>query len=480
MKKTKPIDWVFLGALFLIFLLPPTDPDLGWQLRCGEIIWQRQGFCSLNQFSVLLKNYAWPNYYWFYQVVIFPLFRLTGLWGLTLFNALLMSLAFFLFYRAIKNYNWEKMVAVGLITFLGWGVFSFGLRSQLLGFFFFSFLLWLLPKIKKKPKLAAFLPLITLVWANTHGSVIIGLILLLFWGVKETIIKQSKQFLFWLIILFSATASTLLNPFGFKIYQEAWRHFAGNANLSLIIAEWVPPNKAVWWLILLSGLAFFFYSPFNSLIVLAFAFLALKARRNVPFYFLLFFYLFFFLPLTKKWLAFWLQKKDLRKGLTTLTAALFLSFGLVFQLPLTFKINRSWQTYCQASPLNYPSLAVEFLKNQPKKSLPANRQGVIFNRYEWGGFLIWQLPEYQVFVDGRMPAWPISSPASWRGKSPYTIYLETLQTRTGWQETLVEYGVNWILISPGTFMDLLLQPAPENFGWGEVFRDQTAVIYKKL
>ncbi|HUS60321.1 MAG TPA: hypothetical protein VMX76_03010 [Nevskiaceae bacterium] len=466
MKKTKPVDWLFFGALFLLFLLPPYDPDLGWQLRCGEIIWQRQGFCSLNQFSVLLANYAWPNYYWLYQTIIFPLFRLAGLWGLTLFNALLMSLAFFFFYQAIPNYRWEKMLAVGLVIFFSWGVFSLGIRSQLLGFFFLSLLLWLLPEIEKKPKLAAFLPLITLVWANSHGSVIIGLILLLFWGIKETI-KQPKRFLFWLIILFSTTAFTLLNPFGFKIYQVAWHHFAG-VKLSGLIAEWVPPNKAIWWLILLSGLAFSFYSLFNSLPVLAFAFLALKARRNVPLYFLLFFYLLFFLPQTKKWLGTWLQKKDLRKGLAALTATLILSFSLVFQLPLAFNTNASWQNYCQKSRLGYPCQAVEFLRNQPEK-------GVIFNRYEWGGFLIWQLPEYQIFVDGRMPAWPTLS-----GKSPYTIYLETLQTRTGWQETLEKYGIDWILISPGTYMDLLLQPEPKNFGWQETFRDNVSAVYKKL
>jgi len=108
------------------------------------------------------------------------------------------------------------------------------------------------------------------------------------------------------------------------------------------------------------------------------------------------------------------------------------------------------------------------LRQQPEK-------GNIFNRYEWGGFLIWQLPEYKVFVDGRMPAWEHPS-----GKSPYTIYLETLQNQPGWEETLKEYNINWILISPGTFMDLLLQPNPKKFGWEEVYRDKISVIYKRV
>ena len=47
---------LFFLALFIILLLPPTDPDLGWQLRCGEVFWQEQSFCEHNQFSILLAS----------------------------------------------------------------------------------------------------------------------------------------------------------------------------------------------------------------------------------------------------------------------------------------------------------------------------------------------------------------------------------------------------------------------------------------
>ena len=73
-----------------------------------------------------------------------------------------------------------------------------------------------------------------------------------------------------------------------------------------------------------------------------------------------------------------------------------------------------------------------------------------------------------------MPAWLTPE-----GKSPYTIYLETLQNQPGWEETLKRYKVDWILISPGTFMDLLLAPGPEKFGWRQVYRDKIAVVYQK-
>jgi hypothetical protein len=41
-----------------------------------------------------------------------------------------------------------------------------------------------------------------------------------------------------------------------------------------------------------------------------------------------------------------------------------------------------------------PVDAVAFIK---QKSPP----GRLFNSYNWGGYLLWELPEYPVFIDGR-------------------------------------------------------------------------------
>jgi len=202
--------------------------------------------------------------------------------------------------------------------------------------------------------------------------------------------------------------------------------------------------------------------------------LALKARRNLPFFFILFFVLLFRNDFFKNWLSSWLKKQSLRNDLSFFISLLALISALVIRLPKTLKINSSWQNYCRASTLSYPYEAVNFLESQPQK-------GNLFNRYEWGGFLIWQLPDYKVFVDGRMPAWSVPPDVNQGGNvSPYTIYLETLQTQPGWQKTLNDYNINWILISPGTFMDLKLESDPESFGWQEVYRDKKAVIYQKI
>jgi hypothetical protein len=269
-------------GLFLFFLLPPTDPDLGWQLRYGQEIWQTHAIPRTNEYSVLLAGYRWPDHSWLYQAVLYPLWSAFGLWGLTFANAVLMTAAFLLFYWSIRNFAVEKFLLILITLYFGAGVFSFGLRSQLVGFFFFNLLLSLLARIDRRSRLRYFVPVVMLFWANSHGSVVLGVPLLLllpaFWRRVPA------------VILIVSVAATLINPFGWAIYSEAWRHLFGGIDLSTVIAEWVPPVPLVWWLVALSaaGLIFLLAREFLSSAILTaiFAFLALKARRNVPLYLL--------------------------------------------------------------------------------------------------------------------------------------------------------------------------------------------------
>lgn len=397
----------------------------------------------------------------------------------------------------------EKIIVMYLTIFLSWSVFSLGLRGQLLSFFFFTLLLYCISKIKEKPKILFFIPIIFLFWANTHPSVIIGLVVLLYVLCHEFIESTTKNINHNLVgkhftkhilsispmtfIFPLSFICTLITPFGVKIYEQAWWHFAV-AGLDKLIAEWVPPIPFIWWLILLTALIFtviiLMFSPsengkgirkhevlqsFLSVIVLiAFAILALKARRNVPFYFLLLFYMFFSFPPITNLLKHYLTDKVPKKMIAMSILFFSITFSLIFSLPNAIHANSSVENFSATSSLHYPLNAVAFLKAQHEK-------GNIFNRYEWGGFLIWQLPEYTIFVDGRMPAWQTPS-----GKSPYTIYLETLQTQPGWQETLKQYHIRYLLIEPGTFLDLKLRPNPEVNNFKEIYRDAISVVYVYL
>ena len=459
--------WLSLAAFFS---LPPIDPDLGWQLRCGQIIKAGQGFCQTNQFSVLLPNYHWPNHYSLYQLTIAAIFDHFGLWGLTIANSLIVSLTFWFFSKSIRNYSTEKILIIVLTIGLGWGVFSLGLRGQLLGLFFLSSIFWLLGQSRQNHRWLYGLPLVTTLWANCHGSVVLGVFLTIILLLNQLRKYPQRKYLIITIILFSL-AATLLNPSAGQIYPEAWRHLGG-VDLSQLIAEWVPPPPMVGLAVITIAFGLFFHllesQPLITLGLIPVTYLALTARRHVPLFLITAGYFFLTTTTTRQILKPWLAQRILRQVLTLVIITGLIITTLTTRLPQTIKTNRSLADYDQQSAVVYPTEAIKFLKNQPSP-------GPLFNRYEWGGYLIWQLPKFPIFVDGRMPTW--ETPSS---KSPYTIYLETLQTQPGWEETLTEYQIDWILISPGTFMDLLLQPEPRKFGWEEVYRDQVAVIYSKI
>lgn len=474
-NKTKFFVALFFVGVFLLFFLTPMDPDLGWHLRCGEMFWQTGSFCSTNTFSVLLSGYSWPNHAWGFQAVLYPIYKFGGFFGLSLLNSIIVTLSFLLLYFSIrdKNKKWEKILIIGISIIFSFQVFSLGIRSQILGILFFAIEIFILLRSKEKEKLLYFIPLLFLVWANFHGSVIVGIVLFGFFLFRRIVfenkdwVKNGSLFLFSII-------SPIINPFGLQIYTDAWKHFAV-VDLSKLIAEWTPPGFLVSFFIVIFAILFLYLcfrkkslgNAFYSFLILGFLYPALKARRNVILYFLILFFVYFSFHNEDPFNGFFEHKK--LRNLFFVLVSLFFVTVLIFSIPANLKSDFNYNSWCQKSVernLNYPCSAAQFLENKIS--------GNIFNAYEWGGFLIWKTPQDKIFVDGRMPTW--NTPSK---KSPYTIYLETIQTQPGWQETLGKYNFTYLVIGSGTFMDLELQRNHSSEGFKEIYRDSISAIWEK-
>jgi hypothetical protein len=153
------------------------------------------------------------------------------------------------------------------------------------------------------------------------------------------------------------------------------------------------------------------------------------------------------------------------------------------------------------SDYGYPQNAIAYLKTR----LPA---GQIFSTYDWGGYLIWKLPEKKVFIDGRMPSW--RGRAHIAGESDYAFndYLKLLTGRLSFESTVKKYNITTLLLPNQTyekqsplvelienFTDdlgkkfnlLFLNKKLKSFsylvtqakkaGWLEIYKDNTTVIY---
>ena len=78
-----------------------------------------------------------------------------------------------------------------------------------------------------------------------------------------------------------------------------------------------------------------------------------------------------------------------------------------------------------------PRFAVEYLTKHPP-------QGPVFNTYEWGDYLQWAGPrDLQLFVNSHAHLIP---------REVWMAYMQVIEQRSGWEETLDRYGINTIVI----------------------------------
>lgn len=458
------IVFLFLLTVFLIFLLPVKDTDFGWHYRCGREVLRGDYSClRQNTYSYFLARYQWPSPRLLFDTSLALIYDRFGLIGVSVFGSLLLTFAFGLFLAAYPGSASLKSLALLATIIPAWSVYFLGYRSQITSLVFLAGEIFILEKARRDFRLLWFLIPLFIVWANTHPGFFLGpLVLGLF--TMEKIASGNRRVI---PVFVTALGATLINPYGFRVYEEMLRHF--QVPMNTLIAEWVNPGQNQILGVIGSFLptAIFIFRrksefSYRFLMLAVFAVLATAARRNLPLY-----YLALYAAVFGSTVATGLKENLLGLAeiisLPLLIAALIIALG---KTPQSLKFDTDETTYCQEGQSKYPCRAISWF---------AGKRGNIFNTYEWGGFLIWKLPQTKVFVDGRMPAWQTVD-----GKSPYTVFLEILQAREGWNEALARYQTNYLFLAPGTFLDLALEKdQARKFGWEEQYRDETAVIYQR-
>lgn len=441
----------------LIFGFQATkDTDFGWHYRCGKELLAGHP-CLENHYSYFLPDYQayYPSFV--YDTVLAINYDHFGFTGLSILNSLVLVCCVILLYQLIKGPLWLR-VALPLLVLLTPGPsIALGLRPQVFTFLFFLLTLKIGEFSLKNYKYLYLLPILFAFWVNTHIGFITGIILLPGLFLNHPLRRRWQIILPFLIAFFS----TFLNPFGPKVYLELFRHL--QAPLSTTIAEWISPP---FWF---KGLIIF---VIFELCLLLFS----KKQLNLPAIINLFVFtvlaclglrnLIFLSAIMAIYISKLLADKKLLDNRYTIPVVLIFIFIFSKNLNSTTNFNSKWENYCTQGQVPYPC---EFIKKYP------NIKGNVFATYEWGGFLIWKMPNIKVFADGRTPAWLDKS-----GNSTYEIYLAILQTRPGWNEKLKETATDYLLIGPGTFLDLKLSPKADIYNWKELYRDNVAVLYTKI
>ena len=460
------IFWPIFYLLIFIILLKNSfsylDPDLGWHLKAGE-----EAFLNKAAPTTNLYNYTytgnWVNHEWFSDVVLFRLYETVGYEWIVILFALLIVMALvilnvFIYKNAQTKILWPILAGLQLFGLMA-SLPHLGVRMQELAWLFVLFTLIIIHYYHKTEnwRYLLFLPPLFLAWANLHGSFLIGFFLLgSFWGLQiflqlyfksrlaqKIILKRGLSWsaikIFGLFIALAWTA-TLLNPYHLGLYE----FLSGYRNLAYLslIKEWLPQSNFPFHYdqliyLALGIIAVIFYSldrlrakkaldVWSLFLVIVFSFFAFKSRRHFPLFFITTLpFLVYFNS------AFFAKIKIAYQRL--LFALVFFCLLLVSteQLIITKFNNSPFQSCCH----KYPCAAVEFLKDN-QHYLEYN----IFNSYIWGGYLIWNLPEKKIFIDGRLPQ------VNFAGQSFVEEYSDFFKSETNHEEKLASYDIRLVLM----------------------------------
>lgn len=479
--------YLIILSVFILTVQMPIDLDLGWHLRYGQYFFQTGHVLRDNIISYVWPAYTWVQASWGYDLLVYELFTRFGFWGLSVTCALVSTAIFLLVVSPVRKKSPQFLVFLALV-FLTQTVplYAAGMRSQTPSSLFFAlFLLLVSPAVFSASPWIFALPVLTVLWANMHGGFALGVILAwIIWacyGVVLVFRKKAglgwKRFFVVGAVVAVATVTPVINPWGFRIYEETFKH-STNINLTLI-GEWTPLTSdrietALFGLVALLVLFTAFKRrrvsdlPYLAAFFVS-AYLAVSALR-----FVINFGLISVLYLSRNFrLSDWIPENRLRFTRNAATAVFLTAFVfdlIVFQrffyltVPKLFRFT--WETYCEAQNICSEPIT-QIMRNDPPK-------GHGFHPYNYGGYLSWRVPAVQTFIDGRMAAW-----ADAQGNTPPVFDGDRVfedSTPIMFRKLDSIYNFTWIIIpSNSPLNEYLLNSSL----WNQKYRDKLFSYYVK-
>lgn len=513
-KMLKILLLILIGTTFLFEA--PYDPDFGWHFKYGEYFFQNGRILKENIFSYTYPKYEWVSSYWLSQILIYISHHFLGNITPTLLASFVFSILLLFLFKYYSDDLFSTSV-VFILTLISIKSFVITVRPL---YFSTLFLLLLMNTLLKKKGNKIFIPLIFLIWANTHADFIPGLFILGVYCMDNFLKVTSaptpdfkkiihpfknkvyltaylnsikKYFLslttnkkitsilidnFWFLVL--SIMVTTLNPYGFKLWTVLIKEL--NQPFRAFVKEWLPPHNlnflsAVSSIFISMGLIFSILPYKNSsadirwnrFIIIFFYVLSIKSVYFSRVVVTTSVYLILEnIELIKKEVSPILKNKF--KNMPSLVPTFFLLVLFFFSTGVF--INNFFMSMNLGSwgvKKGYPYEAVSYITSNPIK-------GNMLNDYSWGGYLIWQLPEYKTFIDGRMTAWRDNK--SYLMEDYKKISGDTEKNEALLEKYLQEYNIKWIINKPDSVLvEFLKEKRAGN--WNTVFEDDVSTILVK-
>jgi hypothetical protein len=469
-------------ALFAMAVRTPADSDMWWHLGAGRAIVTTGHIPFVDEFSFTVRGRPWVDVQWLAQVGLYQARLLGGDALLAVLTAVLVVIAFAFVYPQMEGGPFLRAFVIVLAAMASSVIWA--PRPQMLSFALLgatSYVVYLF-KWRQVNRLWVLIPL-SVLWANVHGGYALGLMLIGAILAGEVINHitghTAAEVLSWRQIGVLAGVgglcglALLINPYTFGTWMLPFRT-VGIRTLQGFIQEWASPDfhslyeQPVLWLLfaLLAATGFsgrrWDWSDLVSVVV--FGYSAFLARRNIA-------------PLALVIAP--VLSRQARPIVESVSARIKLPASARQELNPALSGALNWLIVAlvvAAALLKCGAvLAPQALEKARREAVPVRavewlRQafphlaGPMYNSYNWGGYLVWALPEEPVFVDGRTDVYDEFLPQ----------YVQVMFVRPGWQEVLDRYGVRLALIERDSLLATMLATQPE---WRSVYSDNQAAVF---
>jgi hypothetical protein len=483
---------IVLVGIFVFVNTHPIRPyDFWWHITVGREIMTSGQIPTTDVYSYTAAGQPYPSYqmFWLMDIILYEVYKLGGPALIVFLQSLMVTSAYTILFiislRVTKNW---RIAAMGTLFAAALGLNDWNVRPQSITFLLASLILLAIYGYQRKPQwgwLAVF-PACLLVWANSHGTFVIGLVLIAIWWGQElwTALLEhirnkspiiSKTILIPGVVFVTSCLACLINPRGLGIISYV-RTLTSNSAVQNLVTEWAPPSfttlmGAIFFVGLIISGILLVVSPrrpsfYQVVAYLGFAILSLRTSRGIVWFGLV------MAPIVAERLTVLVnhykkavvQSRDQggSRIINTVFIAVILLMGLItlpwFKSTLPLPTAKAGLISAET-----PLQATEVLLDQS----PPRR---LFNAMSFGSYLIWAAyPEYRVFADSRIELFP---------EKIWLDYFSISNADGNWEERLADYGVNTLMLSQ-TEQQPLIKAVVSSDNWDLIYSDQVATVYTR-
>ncbi len=227
--------------------------DVFWSLAAGQWMLAHHAFMGLDPFSYTESHHRWVTDEWGSEIALATLFRLFGNAAYALYAVVLggLCLVTSAAYARALGARGGRIVAAVILLAIGIAGIVAGDRGLDVSLVWLPLELLLLTKARANPRWLLLLPLLCLLWVNTHGSILLGLFVLaveLVWsliperfvhrigGVNQSACTGSLG-----LALLGSVVASCITPYGPGLLAYDI-DVSRNGQIAQYISEWNSPN----------------------------------------------------------------------------------------------------------------------------------------------------------------------------------------------------------------------------------------------